>query len=74
MDKHNARVFNLVRNWITHGATHDRKISALDEIVKCCNIVLPEYTNKPPDKLVLRGDRKLVSFVQREEPVDSDDK
>ena len=63
MDLHNEKVFELVRQWIIHGTAHDREVCCLEEIVKCCNSVLPNYTNKPPPLLKLKRNANNEAFV-----------
>ncbi|XP_065835567.1 uncharacterized protein [Oscarella lobularis] len=63
MDKHNETVFQLVRQWIVHGTAHDREVCCLEEVVRCCNSVLPNYTNKPPPLLQLMRNKKNEAFI-----------
>ena len=63
MDDHNRRMIDLVRNWIIHGASQDAQDRCLtEEVVQCCNRVLPQYTNKKPEKLIFTKERELVHF------------
>ena len=53
-------MFDLVREWIIHGAFQDHDVSFLDDIINGCNMFLSKYTDRPPPRLALKKDKNDI--------------